>query len=61
MQNPTVQSKIVEEDDVHENVVDELIDQMGELPNYFDVQVIVTVIVTPLPDDPDYLEGGRKN
>ncbi len=43
-------STIVENDDVSESVIDGLIDQLGELPtDYFDVTIIVTVVVTPLP------------
>ncbi len=44
-------SMIVENDDVSESVIDGLIDQLGKLPtNYFDVTIIVTVVVTPLPE-----------
>lgn len=46
-----VNSMIVDNDDVSESVVDGLIDEMGKLPTkYFDVQIVVTVIATPLPD-----------
>lgn len=45
-------SMIVDNDDVSESVIAGLIDQMGELPTtYFDVTIIVTVVVTPLPDE----------
>ena len=47
-------SMIVDNDDVSESVIDGLIDQLGPMPTkYFDVQIIVTVVVTPLPDKAD--------
>ena len=50
MQSKMTNSMIVENDDVSESVIDGLIDQLGELPtDYFDVTIIVTVVVTPLP------------
>ncbi len=50
MQSKMTNSMIVDSDDVSESVIDGLIDQLGELPTkYFDVTVIVTVVVTPLP------------
>lgn len=45
-----VNSTIVEYGDVHESIVDGLIDGMGEMSDFFDVQIIVTVVVQPLPD-----------
>jgi len=51
MQSKMTNSMIVDNDDVSESVIDGLIDQLGELPtNYFDVTIIVTVVVTPLPE-----------
>lgn len=46
-----VNSTTVDVDDVSESVVDGLLDQLGEMPtSFFDVQIVVTVIVTPLPE-----------
>ena len=51
MQSKMTNSMIVENDDVSESVIDGLIDQLGELPTtIFDVTIIVTVVVTPLPE-----------
>lgn len=50
-QDPKINSAIVNVDDIDESIIDGLIDEMGKMPtDYMDVQVIVTVIVTPLPD-----------
>ncbi|MHC4316116.1 MAG: hypothetical protein ACYSW3_27045 [Planctomycetota bacterium] len=46
-----VNSMVVENDDVSESVVDGLIDEFGDvLPSFFDVTIIVTVVVDPLPE-----------
>lgn len=42
-------SMIVEKDDVHESVLNKLMNELGELPKYFNTDVIVKVVVTPLP------------
>ncbi len=42
-------SRIIDEDDISESVVHELVDQLGELPTNFTIELIVTVVVTPLP------------
>ena len=48
--NKMTNSTIIDQSEIMEYVVADLIDQMGELPTkYFDVTVIVTVVVTPLP------------
>ena len=50
-QDPKINSAIVSVDDIDESIVDGLIDEMGKMPtDYMDVQVIITVVVTPLPD-----------
>jgi hypothetical protein len=44
-----VRSMVADEYDLPEDVIDGLIDDMGPLPtDVFEVQVIITVIVTPL-------------
>ena len=46
-----VQSQPIDRSEIAEYIVDGLIDEMGKMPTkYFDVLVIVTVVVTPLPD-----------
>jgi hypothetical protein len=43
-------STIIDRSEVMEYVIDGLIDQLGPIPTtLFDVTVIVTVVVTPLP------------
>ena len=52
-------SMIVENDDVSESVIDGLIDQLGPIPTtIFDVTIIVTVVVTPLPQGDQDAEQG---
>lgn len=46
-------SMIIDEDDISESAVHELIEQLGEMPKRFTVELIVTVVVTPLPDEVD--------
>lgn len=44
-------STIIDQSEVMEYVIDGLIDQLGPIPTtLFDVTVIVTVVVTPLPE-----------
>ena len=46
-----VRSTAVNADDIDESIVDGLIDEMGKMPTaYFNVLVIATVVVTPLPE-----------
>jgi hypothetical protein len=46
-----VKSQPIDRSELHEYIVDGLIDEMGKMPTaYFDVLVVVTVIVTPLPE-----------
>ena len=52
MPNIMTNSTIVDEDDIDENVVDALIDELGKLPDFFTVELKLTVTVTPLPDAP---------
>ena len=60
MQSKMTNSMIVENDDVSESVIDGLIDQLGELPtDFFDVTIIVTVVVTPLPDEDEVVRLSR--
>ena len=42
-------AKVIHASEVMEYVVDGLIAEMGDLPTkYYDVQIVVTVVVTPL-------------
>jgi hypothetical protein len=44
-------AKVIHTSEVMEYVVDGLIHDMGKLPTkYYDVQIVVTVVVTPLND-----------
>ena len=48
--NKMTNSTIIDQSEVMEYVIDGLIDQLGPIPTtLFDVTVIVTVVVTPLP------------
>lgn len=44
-------SMIIDEDDVSESIVRELVEQLGEMPKRFTIELTLTVIVTPLPDE----------
>ena len=44
-------AKVIHASEVMEYVVDGLINDMGKLPTkYYDVQLVLTVVVTPLDD-----------
>ena len=50
--NRLVRSTMAHSSEVMEYLVEQLIADMGTLPTrYFDTQIIVTVVVTPLPDE----------
>jgi len=51
MTEQIVRSKLVSYDDMPESLIDDMIDEMGKMPTeFFETQIIVTVIVTPLED-----------
>lgn len=49
--NRIVRSATIHSSEVMSYVTERLIGQMGELPKYFDTHIIVTVVLTPLPDE----------
>jgi len=46
-----VNSTIVDEDDVSEKVVKKLVEQLGELPMDFTMELVLTVVITPNAGD----------
>ena len=42
-------STIIDEDDISEDVVARLIEELGEMPSSFTIELSVKVVVTPLP------------
>ena len=42
-----VNNTIIDEDDINEDVVRRLVEQLGEMPEHFTIELIVTVVVTP--------------
>ena len=49
--NRLVRSKTIHSSEIMSYVVNSLLGQMGDLPKYFDTHIIVTVVLTPLPDE----------
>ena len=44
-------AKVINVSEINEYIVEGLIAEMGDLPTkYFDTQIVVTVVVTPLDD-----------
>ncbi len=52
-------SIVIDEDDISESVVRELVEQLGEMPKSFTMELIVTVVVTPLPDEAEVIRLSR--
>ena len=53
-------STIVANHEIPVAIVGKLVDQMGELPTkHFDLTIIVTVVVTPLPDEVEVVQLSR--
>jgi hypothetical protein len=50
MSDNIVASTIVDEDDVSETVVARLIEQLGEMPKSYYIELTLQIVVTPLPD-----------